>query len=60
MGGDVLTHPEPGFFILGSKSFGRNANFLLVKGIEQIRDVFAIIAEREDLDVYKTMENLVQ
>ena len=38
-GGDVLKNPEPNFFILGSKSYGRNSNFLLKVGIEQVRDV---------------------
>ena len=55
----ALRIPEPNFFVLGSKSFGRNSNFLLALGLEQIRDVFSIIAEREDLDLYKTMANLV-
>ena len=39
-GGDVLKNPEPNFFILGSKSYGRNSNFLLKVGIEQVREVF--------------------
>mgnify|MGYP001811954268 CR=1 FL=1 len=55
----MLKHPEPDFFVLGSKSFGRCSNFLLAKGIEQVRDVYTLIAEREDLDLYKTMEHLV-
>ncbi len=38
-GVDALKNPEPNFFILGSKSFGRNSNFLLRVGIEQVRDV---------------------
>ena len=55
----TLINPEPDFFILGSKSFGRNSNFLLALGLEQVRDAFTIIADRKDLDLYKTMENLV-
>lgn len=51
---------EPGFFILGSKSFGRNSNFLLSLGLQQVRDVFTIIADRADLDLYKTMSGLVE
>ncbi len=58
-GPQTLLNPEPGFFILGSKSYGRNSSFLLTTGLEQIRDVFTIIAEREDLDLYKTMEHAV-
>jgi thioredoxin reductase len=36
VGADVLTNPEPGFFILGAKSYGRNPNFLFRAGVEQI------------------------
>lgn len=42
-GCDVLKNPEPNFFILGSKSYGRNSNFLLKVGIEQVRDVLALL-----------------
>ena len=38
-GTDVLKNPEPNFFILGSKSYGRNSNFLMRVGIEQVREV---------------------
>ena len=51
-GPDSLCSPEPNYFILGSKSYGRNSNFLLVIGFAQIRDVFTLIGEREDLDLY--------
>jgi len=50
-----LLNPEPNFFILGSKSYGRNTQFLLSIGLQQIRDLFSIIAERDDLDLYATM-----
>jgi hypothetical protein len=36
---DVLRNPEPGFFILGAKSYGRDPRFLLKIGIEQVRTV---------------------
>lgn len=58
-GSDVLRNLEPNFFVLGSKSFGRNSNFLLSLGLQQVRDAFMIIADREDLDLYKTMSSLV-
>lgn len=32
---------EPGYFILGAKSYGRNSGFLLRDGFEQVRSVFA-------------------
>ena len=41
--GDVLKNPEPNFFILGSKSYGRNSNFLLRVGLEQVREVLTQI-----------------
>jgi thioredoxin reductase len=34
-----LTHPEPGFFIVGMKSYGRAPTFLLATGYEQVRSV---------------------
>jgi len=40
-GAEVLKNPEPNFFVLGSKSYGRNSNFLLRVGIEQVREVLA-------------------
>ena len=48
-GGAVLRNPEPNFFILGAKSYGRNAHFLLRTGFEQVREVFAMIASDADL-----------
>ncbi len=54
-GPESLKTSEPGFYILGSKSYGRGAQFLLSIGMEQIRDLFTIIGEREDLDLYASM-----
>jgi hypothetical protein len=42
-GVETLTNPEPGFFILGSKSYGRNNTFLLRVGWEQVAEVFAAL-----------------
>src|SRR5205807_2948865 len=53
LGAQALRNSEPGFFILGSKSYGRNSNFLLRAGFEQVRDVFALIAGKNDLDLYR-------
>lgn len=36
---DVMRNPEPRFFILGAKSYGRSARFLLQTGIEQVATV---------------------
>jgi NAD(P)-binding Rossmann-like domain len=39
-----LSHPEPGFYIVGIKSYGRAPTFLLLTGYEQVRSVAAAIA----------------
>ena len=44
-GPETLRNPEPNFFVLGAKSFGRNSNFLLRLGFEQVRDLFAMIGK---------------
>jgi hypothetical protein len=41
---DELTHPEPGFVIAGSKSYGRAPTFLMATGYEQVRSVAAELA----------------
>jgi len=43
-GADVLAHPEPNFYILGHKSYGRNPDFLLETGYQQVADVIAALA----------------
>jgi thioredoxin reductase len=49
----ALRNPEPNFFILGAKSYGRNSNFLLRAGFEQVRDAFTLLTGKADLDLYK-------
>jgi hypothetical protein len=39
-GVDVLRNPEPNFFILGAKSYGRNNQFLMRVGWSQVDEVF--------------------
>ena len=39
-----LSHPEPGFYTAGIKSYGRAPTFLLLTGYEQVRSVAAAIA----------------
>jgi N-acetylglutamate synthase-like GNAT family acetyltransferase len=39
-----LSHPEPGFYSLGVKSYGRAPTFLMATGFEQARSVVAAIA----------------
>lgn len=43
-GADELSHPEPGFYIIGMKSYGRAPTFLLLTGYEQARSVVAALA----------------
>lgn len=43
-GARELAHPEPNFYIIGSKSYGRAPTFLLATGYEQARSVVAMIA----------------
>jgi hypothetical protein len=44
-----LAHPEPGFYIVGSKSYGRAPTFLLATGYEQVRSVVAEIAGEHEV-----------
>jgi thioredoxin reductase len=39
-----LSHPEPGFYTIGVKSYGRAPTFLLLTGYEQARSVAAAIS----------------
>jgi thioredoxin reductase len=43
-GVDELTHPEPGYYAVGVKSYGRAPTFLLATGYEQARSVVAALA----------------
>ena len=42
-GPETLRNPEPDFFILGSKSYGRNSTFLLRVGWEQVEEAFSLL-----------------
>ncbi len=42
-GPEALENPEPGFFILGMKSYGKNPAFLLRTGYEQVRDALSAL-----------------
>ncbi len=44
-GPETLTNPEPRFFILGAKSYGRNSAFLMRIGWEQVSDAVALLAD---------------
>jgi hypothetical protein len=59
-GPQTLLNPEPNFYILGAKSYGRKSNFLLSVGLEQIREVFTIIGDRPTLDLYAGAHKLLR
>lgn len=51
-GPESLRNPEPNFFVLGAKSFGRNSNFLMRVGFAQVRDAFTLLTANPKLDLY--------
>ena len=53
-GPESLRSPEPNYYILGAKSYGRNSGFLLKSGFEQVREVFTLITGNAGLDLYKS------
>ena len=56
----VLRQPEPNFYIVGSKSYGRAPTFLLATGYEQVRSIVAALvgdwtaAQRVELNLPET------
>ena len=38
-GAEELTQPEPGFYVVGMKSYGRAPTFLMLTGYEQVRSI---------------------
>jgi hypothetical protein len=42
-----LSHPEPDYFAVGAKSYGRAPTFLMATGYEQVRSVAAKLAGDE-------------
>lgn len=57
-GPSSLLTTEPNYYILGAKSYGRSPNFLVARGLTQIRDLFTIIGDREKLDLYQGAKRL--
>ena len=43
---------EPGYYLLGAKSYGRDSSFFLKDGFGQIRKVFALLTGNPRLDLY--------
>jgi thioredoxin reductase len=48
----LLATAEPDFYVLGAKSVGRDSRFTIAAGLEQIRELFTILGDRPDLDLY--------
>jgi hypothetical protein len=53
-GVEQLRHPEPDFYIVGMKSYGRAPTFLLATGYEQVRSVVAALAS--DIEAARRVE----
>ncbi|WP_329258570.1 NAD(P)-binding domain-containing protein [Streptomyces sp. NBC_01478] len=49
-----LAHPEPGYFAVGMKSYGRAPTFLMLTGYEQVRSIAAALAG--DLESAQSVE----
>ena len=49
---ELLKLDEPNFFVLGIKSYGRDAGFLMQNGFRQVRDVYRILCDNNQLDLY--------
>jgi hypothetical protein len=50
-GPETLRNPEPDFYILGAKSYGRNPRFLLRVGHAQIEDLVTLLAARAGVNL---------
>ncbi len=48
----LLKLPEPGFVVLGIKSYGRDAGFLMQNGFRQVRDAYQLLTDDNTLDLY--------
>ena len=48
-GADVLANPEPDFYILGHKSYGRDPHFLRETGFRQVDDVVRRLASAQQV-----------
>ena len=47
----LLRLGEPNFYVIGIKSYGRDAGFLMRNGFRQVRDMFKIVTQ-SDVDLY--------
>jgi thioredoxin reductase len=49
----ALVTAEPDFYVLGAKSLGRMSLFTIADGLKQVRQLFTIIGDRPDLNLYE-------
>ena len=49
---ELLKLDEPNFYVLGIKSYGRDAGFLMQNGFRQVRDVYRLLCNDDKLDLY--------
>jgi hypothetical protein len=56
--GVILIQPEPDFYVLGAKSFGHDPRFVIRDGLNQVRQLFKIIGDRQGLDLYASVASL--
>jgi thioredoxin reductase len=48
----LLHTGEPNFFVIGIKSYGRDAGFLMHNGFRQVRDAYKLLSGDSALDLY--------
>jgi hypothetical protein len=49
---ELLRHMEPNFYVIGIKSYGRDAGFLMQNGFRQVRNVFRLLSGDASRDLY--------
>ncbi len=49
---ELLKLIEPNFYVVGIKSYGRDAGFLMQNGFRQVRDVYKLLSGDMTLDLY--------
>ncbi len=50
---ELLRLDEPNFYVIGIKSYGRDAGFLMQNGFRQVRDVYRLLCDDRRLDLYE-------
>ncbi len=58
-GAAALRNPEPDFYVLGAKSSGRDSRFFVSEGFKQIQELFTLIGDRAELNLYENAKRLL-